>query len=492
DPTTNEVSAGYKDDRLKVCPCPESENVVAIKYCGVCVVYAARCDYLGDKIRVTLSGLYPGERIDIYFAGKNITTIKANSSVESVEFVVPTLRAGTYTIYAVGSVSGYIPVDLFYNTTHLIQASPEVVPKILVLDLQRNYVPILVGPGLVRVIGTGFAPGVAVEAVLFNGTDAMVKFNEHVTKWYSNEEGVLSSPYTDVLGIYVPALEPGAYEVKLVYFAGPVAKREYSMPSYVFVINNISIVSTKHDIDRLRTVLMNRLAEIETAVGAARDAASRAESAVAALRKWLETNIDELKNSIADLGKSVATKSDVDDVSRKVDALASKIGEVSSVIDRIDKAVADLGKSVATKSDVDGVSRKVDALATALDDGIKKLDEVSRIVKELRDVIPVDQIREISANVKSATEALQKARDDITQMRNDISSLRTDVTGLKTDVSAIKSDAGRISAIDSSVKGLEDSVGTIRTLVIIALVFAVVAAAAAIYATISISRALAK
>ncbi|MEM1683709.1 MAG: hypothetical protein QW245_05915, partial [Ignisphaera sp.] len=492
DPTTNKVSAGYKNERFKVCPCPESENVVAIKYCGVCAVYAARCDYLGDKIRVTLSGLYPGERIDIYFADMKVKTIKANSSVESVEFVVPTLRAGTYTIYAVGSVSGYISIDLFYNTTDFISVSPEVVPKILVLDLQRNYVPILVGPGLVRVIGTGFAPGVAVEAVLFNGTDAMVKFNEHVTKWYSDDKGVLSSPYTDVLGIYVPALEPGAYEVKLVYFAGPVAKREYSMPSYVFVINNISIVSTKHDIDRLRTVLMNRLAEIETAVGAARDAASRAESAVAALRKWLETNIDELKNSIADLGKSVATKSDVIDVSRKVDALASKIGEVSSVIDRIDKAVADLGKSVATKSDVIDVSRKVDALASALDEGVKKLDEVSRIVKELRDVIPVDQIREISANVKSATEALQKARDDITQMRNDISSLRTDVTGLKTDVSAIKSDAGRISAIDSSVKGLEDSVGTIRTLVIIALVFAVVAAAAAIYATISISRALAK
>ena len=492
DPTTNKVSAGYKDERFVVCPCPESENVVAVKYCGVCAVYAARCDYLGDKIRVTLSGLYPGERIDIYFADKKVKTIKANSSVETTDFVVPTLRAGTYTIYAVGSVSGYISIDLFYNTTDFISVSPVVVPKILVLDLQRNYVPILVGPGLVRVIGTGFAPGVAVEAVLFNGTDAMVKFNEHVTKWYSDDKGVLSSPYTDVLGIYVPALEPGAYEVKLVYFAGPVAQREYSMPSYVFVINNMSIVSTKHDIDKLRTVLMNRLAEIETAVGAARDAASRAESAVAALRKWLETNIDELKNSIADLGKSVATKSDVDSVSKKVDALATKISEVGSVIDRIDKAVADLGKSVATKSDVDSVSKKVDALATALDEGVKKLDEVSRIVKELKDVIPVDQISEISANVKSATEALQKARDDITQIRNDISSLRTDVTGLKTDVSAIKSDAGRISAIDSSVKSLEDSVGTIRTLVIIALVFAVVAAAAAIYATISISRALAK
>ncbi|MEM4788225.1 MAG: hypothetical protein QXV06_00295 [Ignisphaera sp.] len=526
------VSAGYDNRRVMVCPCPET--IVGLSYCAKCVTYVGRCDYLGDEIKVVISGASPGETFTIYFGGTPIRTVKANASTVEVSFIVPTVPEGDYVIVAVGTVSGSITITDYFNGTRFITRPVMVRPKILLLDLSKYYLPVLVGPGFVRVLGTGFRPGVSFVGMLVNNTDAAFVLNTQVQRWSADERGVLINTYSKdiVPGLYIPALEPGAYEIKLLYVVGNEVKS--TLPGSVFVINNLSKVATKSDIEALRSAILSRLDAIASAVEAARSAAVGAQEALAPLRTALEnlinTRATELKTAIDSLSKFVsANMANKTDIKILTTSMTTAIAAVTSAVNNVAVAVSDLRTVVATKSDVQALSevlRKLDVLSSDLDEAIKTLQALQTALNALKALEPAlgdvkNAVNDVKSSVESALAALSQARSEIEKLRTDVSGLRTDVTGVRADIGnvvsivnsvgasitdvrtgidAIRSDlgafradtVGRLTNIDSKIVSVDDGVGTLRTLVVVALVFAVIAAAAAIYATIAISRALAK
>jgi predicted nucleic acid-binding Zn-ribbon protein len=513
------VSAGYMDKRVMVCPCPAT--YVGLSYCAKCVVYVGRCDYLGDEIKVVLSGVSPGETITIYFADRAMKTVKANASVVEVSFIVPTVPEGNYTIYAIGTVSGTIYVSDYFNGTKFVTAPVMVRPKILLADLNRYILPILVGPGFVRVLGTGFRPGVSFVGMLVNKTDAAFAFNVQVQRWGADDRGVLINTYSKdiVPGLYIPALEPGAYEIRLLYVVG--ADTKMSLPGYVYVINNLSIVATKLDL----ATIASKIDKVADLVQKASDAIAKVQDAII---NALTPRLTEIKSAIDSLSKTVATKTDIDTVMKS-------ISDVKSLIVSVMASIAELKDTVATKGDVITLVdtlKKLDTILTGINSAIGKLGDLSRTlsdvekalgtvatksdVEDLKRTIPVDVINEIRTRIATAIDALTQARNEIAAIRTDVTGLKTDVAGIKSDVAivkstvdavksdtiklagiesalnAVKGDTGRLAGIESKLGSVDDTVSTVRTLVILALVFAVIAAAAAIYATIAISRAVAK
>ncbi|MEM1633453.1 MAG: hypothetical protein QXE68_04435, partial [Sulfolobales archaeon] len=224
DKTSPLVSAGYGNRSLVVCPC--SETYIGLKFCKQCAVYTGVCDYLGDNISVIAVGLVPGETVTIYFGGIVVGTAVADSNGVAISppITIPTVPAGVYQLSIYGSVSGYKTVDYFYNTTaYLPGVYPQVYPKIVLTDLNIvNISPIIVGSGIVRVIGTGFTPGISIVGVLANDTDAISSVNTHVSRWTADSNGVLTASYPGVgvitPALWIPVIEPGAYAIKLIFF----------------------------------------------------------------------------------------------------------------------------------------------------------------------------------------------------------------------------------------------------------------------------------
>ncbi|PUA32290.1 MAG: hypothetical protein B7O98_06410 [Zestosphaera tikiterensis] len=470
-PEKPEVSAGYNNTRLEVCPCPGVYSGVG--YCDKCVTYIAECDYLGDYIDVTVSGLSPGETLTVRFGDIVVKTVKANSSVETIRFVVPTVPAGSYPISVIGSVSGTIDVTdfMFINkTTNTKQIKHgillEVVPKILLLDLEKDVLPILVGPGFVRVIGTGFKPGIAVRAVLFNDTDAAYMLNMQVQSWSADARGVLKSPFTEKAGIYVPALEPGAYEVSLAYVEG--TKTKVSKAGLVYVINNVSIVTTKYDLNNAESRISNKVDSAIANISSKIDSATTTiSSAVTSLQDLISSKLDSIASDL---------KTTLNLVSDKITGISDKVDTVLKQLDSTSKTLSGVANDVSSiKSDVSSIRSDVSKVSGALSDLKSSIDAI----KSATDNIPgiKNSIATLSDTVNKLTPTIEQLRADITGLKTDVASVKNDVASVKTDVSSVKNVVSGLegsikSAIDASKAEVGGKVDSLSIAVYIAVIFA--------------------
>ena len=489
-----EVWAGYNDKRVEVCPCPESLGVAGVKYCAQCAVYTAKCDYLGDVIKVVVAGLSPGETIRVYFGGKLMLTAKVNKSTEEVSFVVPSVPEGTYTITVVGTASGSITVTDFFNTTKLVTASPKVVPKVLILDLNKDVVPVIVGSGFVRVIGSGFPSGIAMYAVLFNGTDAAYTLNAHVTRWLADARGILTSPFTDVLGIYVPVVEPGAYAISLAYSL-PDGTVKVAKAGYVFVVNNISTLLTKAELDKATATLSSKIDAVSTALSSAVALlTSKIDAAVTELRSRIDAATGTITSRIDSSTAALSSKIDaaVADLKTKIDASTA---DLKTAIDGVSKALSTAVTTITSK--VDAVSGKVDTVSSKVDTVSSKVDAVAGTLKTVSDALS-SVAKDVSA-VKTSVDAIKADVADIKGVKTDVAALKTDVAGVKSDVAGLKTDltAARsdIATVKSDVAGVKSDVAAIPGRVdgaamasYIAVVFALLAFIMATLAFITIRK----
>ncbi|MEM4809978.1 MAG: hypothetical protein QW249_05635, partial [Desulfurococcaceae archaeon] len=411
-----EVSAGYGDKRLEVCPCPEI--VVGKSYCDVCVVYAGDCDYLGDYVEVVVTGLVPGERVTVYVAGKNVISGIADSSgLFKGVFVVPTLPEGDYSITVVASISGYI-VPMWFNGTHFIDQFISVKPKILLLALEGNYAPVLVGSGIVRVIGTGFTPGVSITGVLINGTDALMSVTTNVLRWSADSNGVLKSDVTDVLGLWIPMLQPGKYAVSLTYIKGVESSK--TLAGYVFVVNNLSYVVTADDISDVKNAVNN--------------AADR-----------LSEKLDTVSKAVGDV------KTAVSDVLTKLGNLADKT-DLDSAVERILDETRTLWAGVATKSDVN-------TLLTAIRDVEKAVEDVKTAVGKIQLTVDLSPVLNAVNNVRSLVEGLSGKLDTVSSKVDAVSGKVDALSGRLGDVvSAINNVGGKVDTVSSKVDAVSGRV----------------------------------
>ncbi|MEM1814674.1 MAG: hypothetical protein QXZ37_01375, partial [Sulfolobales archaeon] len=472
--TVPEVWAGYNDKRVEVCPCPQSLGVAGVKYCAQCAVYTAKCDYLGDVIKVVVAGLSPGETIRVYFGGRLMLTARVNKSTEEVSFVVPSVPEGTYTITVVGTVSGSITVTDFFDTTKLVTASPKVVPKVLILDLNKDVVPVLVGPGFVRVIGSGFPAGIAMYAVLFNGTDAAYTLNAHVTRWLADARGILTSPFTDVLGIYVPVVEPGAYAISLAYSL-PDGTIKVAKAGYVFVVNNISILLTKAELDKATATLSSKIDAVSTALSSAVALlTSKIDAAVAELRSRIDASTGTITSRIDSSTAALSSKIDaaVAELRSRIDAstgtITSRIDSSTAALSsKIDAAVAELRSRIDAstadlKAAIDGVSK---ALSTAVTTITSKVDAVSGKVDTISSKVDTisSKVDAVAGTLKTVSDALSSVAKDVSEVKASVDTIKTDVTdikGVKTDIAALKTD---LAGVKSDVAGLKADLTAVRS-----------------------------
>ncbi|MEM3973599.1 MAG: hypothetical protein QW320_04445 [Ignisphaera sp.] len=496
------VSAGYNNQRIVACPCPET--VVGLSYCDKCVTYGGRCDYLGDIIRVTLSGLSNGELVTIYFGNITVKSFIANGSTATIDFVVPTVPQGTYQLFAVGSVSGTIYVTMFYNGTTFLGSDtspvyPQVVPKLLLLDLNKDIVPILVGQGIVRVIGTGFPPGASVLAMLINNTDAGYSLNLQVQRWGSDNRGVLINTLSPQItpGIYVPVLEPGAYAFSLLYVLPGATQPSSTMPGYVYVINNVSRLVDKDYFNNAVNSLSNQLSAVSSAVSDAKATLTAISSTLQQLNSAVSSGFDSISKKI-DSAQSAITSA-VTSVGNKVDAVSNAVGAVSSK--------------------VDSLSSKVDSISSAVSDISSKVSTLDSAISKLQDAIngvnsAVQQLTGLSSKVDSISSAVSTLNSKVDSLTGAVNSVSSKVDNVASKVDSVASNlanaingvgskvdtvSGKVDAVSSKIdsasgdlsKKVDSATSTLQTYIIITLVLALIAAATSIYAAIQLGRKLA-
>jgi archaellum component FlaC len=491
----NRVSAGYYNNaRIEVCPCPESLGVVGMKYCGNCAVYAGDCDYLGDYIEVVVSGLVPGESVNVSFGGVYRGTVTADSNgMARIVFVVPTLPSGQYVISIVGSITGYTTVEYFYNgTAFLSGVYPVVYPKIVLLDLATELAPltdnsttvvpapVIVGSGIVQVVGTGFTPGVQFLGVLINNTDATASVNSNVARWNANSDGVLVAysiaGRTITPGLWIPMVEPGKYKVELVFLMPGFTVPNVSMGGYVFVINNISIMATKDDLSKATSQILSSLSALDTKLSAAlTELSGRLDTVI--------SQLSSLNNTLTGFTESVAT------LSSKLDALSSDLkstrSDVLSAISGVDAKVTALQSAVASaRSDilsavagvdakVTALSGKIDTLTTSLANVTAGLSTLMSQLKDLSDKMSTTlatlstTVAGLSTKIDAVTTALSDLKTAVAGVSSKVDSVSAAVSDLKNSVSAVSSKvdtvSSAVSGVSSKVDDVSKAVGTVSS-----------------------------
>jgi uncharacterized protein YoxC len=390
--------AGYNNATLIVCPCGQ---YTGLKFCDQCAVYNGGCDYLGDQVSVSLNALNPGETVTIYFGSIPIATATADSSGSaSATFVVPTVPQGAYMITATGPSFGTLTLS-FYNTTAFLDNTPvNVVPKLLLLDLNENISPVLVGPGIVRVIGTGFTPGVSILSVLFNETDAVMALTTNVARWTANANGVLVSPFTSVLGLYVPVLEPGAYAVSFAYAIGTTTYQ--TDPGYVYVINNLTKLVTTMDLNNAVSTITNNLNSVATSLG---NQISSVSSQLTTLQNNLNAAVQSLNSAISNVGSAVSSlQNTVNSVSASVIALGNQLNSLASDVNALST------KLDTITSAVNALGSKVDAASTAAQNAASSASAAASAVNALSS--KVDSAASAANNALSAANSAKEAAAD--------------------------------------------------------------------------------
>ncbi len=515
DTTTNTVTAGYENKTLVVCPYP-------VKYAGVSfvhkVVYGGKCDYLGDKIEVVVAGLSPGDHITVYFGNIEVATAVANSSGVAVAiFTVPTVPEGSYTIKVVTPYGTLEPQ--FFNGTTFMTVTANVVPKILLTALDNtSALPILVGPGLVRIIGTGFPAGVGFEGILINGTDAISTFAANVRLWTTDQHGVLTSTLANsVPAVYMPVLEPGAYKISLVYRVGSTLK--VSEAGTVYVINNVSILLTKTALTSVATKLEKSISDLSASLSAVEKSILSAISSVgttisnsisnnvvAAISKLdnklstilstvsalstIKSDIETIKSVASSLSNTAASlQTTVSKLATTVSSVNSKIASLASTVSSISNAISTLSQNVNT------LSSKVDDLSKAVGDVKTSLSSLATSVSDVKSSLSTisKSISSLASDISSVKASIESVKSDVGSLKNAISGITTSISNLKnyvgSEINNLKSYVS--SEIGSAKSAIQSSLGTIQILVIVALILALIAAVGSIFGAVQISKKLA-
>lgn len=395
-PESYKVTASYNNIHVTICPCAE---YVGKTFCDTCVIYTGDCDYVGDYIEVKLFGLQPGEKLtelylnDILVPAEliNGTLVADENGIMTFWFLVPTIPEGQYTIRVVTQVSGE-KVAVWEKNVNIDYV--QVVPKIALVTLDsdvtggKGTLPILLGSGIVKVIGTGFTPGLYMSTILVNNTDALRAITTNVGTWTVDERGVIvagkiaGEPVTPA--VWFPLMQPGKYEVRLVYYVG--AELSKSEPGYVYVVNNLTFVATKDDLATVVNAVNSSVSTLGSKIDAINGQLAAISGALAnvATKSDLAAAKTEILNALA----NVATKNDVSSATTTITQainsakteILNKISEIKLNVDLtpVLNAISDVKNAVLeTKGIVTSIEGKVNTISSDMGAVKTKADDVA-------------------------------------------------------------------------------------------------------------------
>ncbi|HIP56750.1 MAG TPA: PEGA domain-containing protein [Ignisphaera aggregans] len=279
-------------------------------------------------------------------------------------------------------------------------------------------------------------------------------------KVVAKEVGVKT--YTDSVGRFELALEEGSYTI------------EISKPGYKSVEISVSLRAgevvdlgtiTLISYDYLLGMLNATISELKSRVSELREKLSAIEAAYTDVGK----SLDRIAKSLESIEKSLTTLTDT---------LSSIAAEVRSVSDKVD--------AVSTK--VDGLSDRVGALETAIKNNRAAINALSKSVAEIS--TKVDGIRsDVAAISGDISKAKSDILDAITGIRSDIAAVKDAVNAMKTSATdMLKRVSDLVKTVKESGRAVEARVGELSTLVIVALILALIAAAASIYTAVQMVK----
>jgi methyl-accepting chemotaxis protein len=217
-------------------------------------------------------------------------------------------------------------------------------------------------------------------------------------------------------------------------------------------------------VDKTLTDIQKTLTDIATAIGklATKDDVTNARNSIIDALKPISTDLAAVKGDVAAIKASLAdVKSSVDRVATDLGAVKTDLGTVKGDVAAIKSGVADLSGAVKAVSDAVTAARgDITKLRTDVLDAVATAANAARDAKASADA------------AKSSADAAKSSADSANRAIGDV----------KSDVAAIKATASDVSGAVSSV----------YTLVIVAMVFALIAAATSIYILLRLSKALAK
>jgi len=466
--STTQVTAGYPVNGVStvITACPCGQNITGYGYCAECVVYGGGCGYIGDYIRVVVTGLNPGESFTVYFGNVLVGNgVADNNGYGVVDFVVPTLPGGDYNITVVGAQSGSISVPWFYNPA-IFNAT--IVPKILALSLSGDYLPVIVGSGIVRILGTGFTPGVAFAGLLVNNTDALLAVTTNVFRWTADSSGVLTGYAGTTPAVWIPMMHPGKYELTLAYIVG--TQTYESMPTYVYVVNNISRLVTIDNFNAAVNTLTQMLNSISTQINGVSSAITTLDGKVTSMNSTLSSKLDNALNSINTVSSKVDTvSSKVDSVMNSVNTVSGKVDSALSKLDSIASAINSINLDAVT-SQLNTISSKIDNLATAVSNVGSKVDNVA------------SSVNSVSSKIDASTSTLSSKIDSVASNVNTVSSKVDNVA------SSVNTVSGKVdTAISTANNAVSEATNAFYT-GLVAVVFALLATVFALLAYLTVRR----
>ena len=381
-------------------------------------------------------------------SGTYALNVRYENNILCVKLATIPLPQGEYKITVESDVQGGL--DPVGNT------NLSVVPKLYIEPV------VVVGPAMLKVEGYGFPAAEAIEfiAPILNGSDAIAGVNLHMrllATWTIDANGTLTSIGFGSIniepGIYLPVLEPGAYEVQLVYRITSTGDYAITAPTTVYVINNVTKIISTDYIDQKFNEMATQLSNIQTSISG------------------LNTKLDQISDQISninvsvDLGPIMTTLSDIQT------AIGSMQLDISTIRNKIETVPANILAAIySVGNKVDSLSGSISGLSDAISNVGSKVDSLSSSISTLsNDVAQVKNLVADIPNIASKVNSIEGAVNTISSKVDNIAgdvvnSLSGLLNQIKSSADAAKSSAdSAVNAINTKATELSSAIDTLKT-----------------------------
>ena len=379
--------------------------------------------YLGDFIQVMGYGFGVNETVNIYVGGTLAGTATADESGR-VFFtgLVPSVPGGSYSIVVEGEETGAVEATWLLDET---VAEVEIEGKVIATALGKDEL-VLEGSGIIRLYGSGLKPGTVFNAVLVNGTDALMFYASYIqSSWYVGSDGLLASIY-GYPSLTIPFSQPGLYMVTLYY--EDLDGNEYSVDLPVLVIIPLEITQRLDEIESRLSDLESRLADIESSIALLQSMIDDLSGQLALVNATLTDQISLLNERILELEQLLAD-------------LVLQLEEVNATLTELQGMVEDLSGQLALVNST--LADSIEELRSRLENALTTIQELTTRINELEESLAglANTVNTISSDLDSLEEGVGDLSSRVDGLEGQVSTLQASINQLSSRLDDVASQA---------------------------------------------------
>ncbi len=404
-------------------------------------------------------------------SGTHAISATYDNNILTIELAVIPLPQGEYKITVESDTQGGLePV----GNTNL-----SVVPKLYIEPV------VVVGPAMLKVEGYGFPAAEAIEfiAPILNGSDAIAGVNLHMrllATWTIDANGTLTSiGFGNVNiepGIYLPVLEPGAYDVQLVYRITSTGDYSITAPTTVFVVNNVTKIISSDYLDQKINELSTQLSNIQTSITGINTKLNQISDQISNIN--VTVDLGPIMTSLSDIQTAIGSMQlDISTIRNKVETVPANIlaaiYSVGSKVDSLSNTIGGITDAISS------VGSKVDSLSSSLSTISSDLTQVKSLVADVPNI--ASKVNSIEGTVNAINSKVNNIAGDVVsslsgllnQIKDSTDAAKSSADAAKNEIDAKATELS--SAIDTLKTDLGSKVDTTQTAVYLAVIFALLA-----------------